>query len=151
MNDPRREALARQIAERMKRDPDERIELPSGENLPLWRVIAKTMDAIPAPIRTLMDMQGKKPHKTLYQRLATAFRRFKKSDGWIDPRDSLPERQGDGVLSHLVLVKVMDKVKPAVLLYGTPVGSHRWIMNKDRPDEHYVHVLDIDGWQEMKK
>lgn len=150
MIDPRREALARQICERMKRDADERIELPSGENLPLWKIAARAADAIPASLRTMMDKQGQNKPKSLRQRLAMLFRRYRRADGWINPRDALPERQGEGVLSNLVLVKVMDKVKPAVLLYGTPIGSHRWILNKDRPDEYYAHVLDIDGWQEMK-
>lgn len=150
-NDIRREALARQLAERMRRNPDEPVQLPSGEVLSLWKVVARTMDSIPAPVRTLLDAQGRSKGKTLRQRVASWFRRLRPSNGWIDPRDRLPPIADDGVLSETVLVKLVDKVEPAALLYGTPVGSHRWIFNKNRPTEYYRHVLDIDGWREMDK
>lgn len=146
-----REALARQIITRMRRNPDEMITLPSGETLPLWKIAGKAMDGLPAPVRALLDAQGKPKRRTLRQALARVLRRLRKNDGWIDPRDGLPAASEDGVLSELVLVKRMDETTTAVLLFGSPVGSHRWIFNKDRPDEHYVHVLDIDGWMEMRK
>ena len=150
-NDMRREALARQIAERMHRSPDEQFTLPSGETMPLWKIVDRAMNAIPAPLRTLMDNQGRRKRDTPRAWLARMLRRLRRFDGWHDPRDRLPELSDNGVLSELVLVKHMDKIKPAVLLYGTPVGSHRWIIDKDKPTEHYIHLLDIDGWQEMGK
>ena len=62
----------------------------------------------------------------------------------------LPPFEDNGVLSNPVLVKHLDKIKVAVLLCGSPVGSHRWILDKDLPTERYIHVLDIDGWKEIE-
>lgn len=151
MSDYRREALARQLAKRMRRSPDEQITLPSGETLPLWMIVDKTMNALPAPLRAILDAQGEPKRRTLIQVLAGWLRGLRKSDGWINPRDQLPVFSDEGVLSELVLVKRMDKTQPAVLLSGTPIGSHRWIFNKDRADEYYAHVLDIDGWRTLEK
>lgn len=148
MSNLRRDALARQIAHRMRRDPNEMVTLTSGETLALWQIIARTMDSIPAPLRTLLDMQGRSKAKTLRQRLGGFLRRLRHSE-WTDPRDGLPAFEHDDVLSNPVLVKHMDKIKSAVLLCGSPVGSHRWILDKDLPTEHYLHVLDIDGWKEL--
>lgn len=150
MNDVKRDMLAREIARRMRRDPNEEITLPSGETLPLWQIIGRTMDAIPAPLRTVLAMQGRSKGKSLRQRLAGMVRRLRPSDGWTDPRDGLPPFEDGGVLSNPVLVKHLDKIKVAVLLCGSPVGSHRWILDKDLPTERYIHVLDIDGWKEIE-
>lgn len=147
----KREALARQIATRMRRSPDEQITLPSGETKPLWKIVDSVMEKLPASARTLLDAQGKPKRRTLRQLLARWYRRLFKRSEWVDPRDGLPEVSEDGVLSELVLVKRMDKTHIAVLLFGSPVGSNRWIIDKDKLTERYLHVLDIDGWQKLEK
>jgi hypothetical protein len=152
VTDTRKEALARQIIRRMHRDPDEVVPVPGGGELPLWKVAADAMERIPAPLRALLDAQGRSKPLTARQTLGRWLRRLRHDSVWTDPRDGLPPAVNEGgVLSDVVLVKRVDKIETAVLLYGTPIGSHRWILNKDQPDEHYLHVLDIDGWRELEE
>lgn len=149
-NAAQQEALARQIIRRMHRDPDERVTV-DGESVPLWKIAWRVMDKMPVSARTALDAIGQRKRRPWRAVLTSWWVKITgQSDGWIDPAVNLPDRsEADLALSEVVLIKREGKVQPAVLLFGSPVGSHRWIINMDQPNEYYVHVLDIYGWREI--
>jgi hypothetical protein len=148
-----REKLARTLVRISGNDPDQLVPLQPGELTPLWEIAARSLDKLPAAsLRTMLDRQARATGKeTLsvsgFRRAFLAFKQALRG-GWISPRDDLPPRSKDedSALSEPVLVKHYGRVEEARLLYGTPVGSHRWIFG---PQE-FAHVLDIQGWKHIK-
>lgn len=152
---PEKEALARQIAKRMKRDADETVHV-NGVDIPLWRVIEMAMDRVRSPkLRNVLEMKGEHKPDSLKVRIERLFRKlFRRNSEWTHPADGLPPRAAeegeDSVVSIACLVKWSGGVHHANLLFGTPVGSHRWMV-KIHDEINYVHVLEIDGWMAIPK
>lgn len=148
-----REKLARTLVKISGNDPDQLIRLPTGETTPLWAIAARSMDRLPmASLRTVLDARARKADKPglPMSRFLAGYLTFKEflRGGWISPKDRLPPRRDeDSVLSEIVSVKRYGVVQDAQLLYGTPVGSHRWVFG---PQE-FAHVLDIQGWKYITK
>lgn len=143
-----KEKLARQIIRIMGHDPDQEIHLPSGEVTVLWRVAVKAMSKLPlASLRTHLDSLRLGPSRARPPMLLKLHQQLHR--GWTKPKYMLPPRVFAGVTSEPVIVLLEDgSERPAELLYGTPVGSHRWVMLDTEEGEHeFRHVLDVAGWK----
>ena len=148
-----REKLARALVKISKNDPDQLVLLSTGETTPLWEIAARAMDKLPkASLRTALDARARKTDGAglSASRLLQGYLSFKEliHGGWISPKDRLPPRSNeDDVLSEVVSVKRHGTVREGQLLYGTPIGSHRWVFGA----QEFAHVLDIQGWKHIKK